>query len=240
MKNPKILASALACLIACGAVTVTSASALTPSKDLLYAISHNEVDGDNDNPEGTTATTVATEPTDAPTTDTTEITEAPATDTTEITDTTEATSTEPTETTAATVATEATEAPVTTVVTTTVPTSTTSVIVTEKTEENTDKKTEPSSDNKPSENSETNETDADAKVTEDAKTKTTTALPKANIKKEYATEKAKAQSAEIKRAGNEESEESTLTGDTITGVIGVGSAAALIAGVSVLTKRKKK
>ena len=235
MKNSKKIVALVVSLIACTAVSTQTAYAFNAPEKVISAIANNK-EGTLQTPETTTEakaeTTEATaEATKAETTEAT--TEATKAETTEATST-EVTSTEvtSTETKPATTVTE----PATTATTTK---STTTAVSSSEEKPSTGKSTE-KSEEKTTEKSEDATSGA---VKDDDKKPTTTTYKKVEVKKTFATEEAKSQTITIRKAAVKAAEkavEIAKTGDSVMGVVGAGAAAAIIAGVSVACKRRKK
>ena len=218
MKNSKKIVALVVSLIACTAVSTQTAYAFNAPEKVISAIANNK--------EGTLQTPETTTEAKAETTEATaEATKA---------ETTEATSTEvtSTETKPATTVTE----PATTATTTK---STTTAVSSSEEKPSTGKSTE-KSEEKTTEKSEDATSGA---VKDDDKKPTTTTYKKVEVKKTFATEEAKSQTITIRKAAVKAAEkavEIAKTGDSVMGVVGAGAAAAIIAGVSVACKRRKK
>ena len=215
MKNSKKIAALVACFLTCAAVSLPTASAFNAPKKVISAISHNGGVPITGEVYPTTETTTA----EATTAETTTA-EAP----------TEAS--ESTESTEATEATTATEAATTTKSTTTAVSSSEEKPSTGKSTEKSEEKT-----------TEKSEDATSGAVKDDDKKPTTTTYKKVEVKKTFATEEAKSQTITIRKAAVKAAEkavEIAKTGDSVMGVVGAGAAAAIIAGVSVACKRRKK
>ena len=238
MKNSKKIAALVACFLTCAAVSLPTASAFNAPKKVISAISHNggePITGEvNPTTEATTEEAPTSEATKAETTEaaTTEESTEPTTvtepaTTEESTEPTTVTEPATTETKPATTATEAATTKSTTAVSSSEEKPSTGKS-TEKSEEKTTEKSEDATS---------------GAVKDDDKKPTTTEYKKVEVKKTFATEEAKSQTITIRKAAVKAAEkavEIAKTGDSVMGVVGAGAAAAIIAGVSVACKRRKK
>lgn len=233
MKNSKKIAALVACFLTCAAVSLPTASAFNAPKKVISAISHNggePITGEvNPTTEATTeeAPTSEATSTEAPTTEATKAETTEAATTEESTEPTTVTEPATTETKPATTATEAATTKSTTAVSSSEEKPSTGKS-TEKSEEKTTEKSEDATS---------------GAVKDDDKKPTTTEYKKVEVKKTFATEEAKSQTITIRKAAVKAAEkavEIAKTGDSVMGVVGAGAAAAIIAGVSVACKRRKK
>ena len=210
MKNSKKIAALVASLLACTAVSTQTAYAFNAPEKVISAISHNAT-ASIETPTATTAAEATTA----------------ASSTTEVT----STETKPA-TTVTEPATTATEAVTTTKSTTTAVSSSEEKPSTGKSTEKSEEKT-----------TEKSEDATSGAVKDDDKKPTTTTYKKVEVEKTFATEEAKSQTITIRKAAVKAAEkavEIAKTGDSVMGVVGAGAAAAIIAGVSVACKRRKK
>ena len=233
MRNSKKIAALVACFLTCAAVSLPTASAFNAPKKVISAISHNggePITGEvNPTTEATTeeAPTSEATSTEAPTTEATKAETTEAATTEESTEPTTVTEPATTETKPATTATEAATTKSTTAVSSSEEKPSTGKS-TEKSEEKTTEKSEDATS---------------GAVKDDDKKPTTTEYKKVEVKKTFATEEAKSQTITIRKAAVKAAEkavEIAKTGDSVMGVVGAGAAAAIIAGVSVACKRRKK
>ncbi len=233
MKNSKKIAALVACFLTCAAVSLPTASAFNAPKKVISAISHNggePIIGEvNPTTEATTeeAPTSEATSTEAPTTEATKAETTEAATTEESTEPTTVTEPATTETKPATTATEAATTKSTTAVSSSEEKPSTGKS-TEKSEEKTTEKSEDATS---------------GAVKDDDKKPTTTEYKKVEVKKTFATEEAKSQTITIRKAAVKAAEkavEIAKTGDSVMGVVGAGAAAAIVAGVSVACKRRKK
>lgn len=233
MKNSKKIAALVACFLTCAAVSLPTASAFNAPKKVISAISHNggePITGEvNPTTEATTeeAPTSEATSTEAPTTEATKAETTEAATTEESTEPTTVTEPATTETKPATTATEAATTKSTTAVSSSEEKPSTGKS-TEKSEEKTTEKSEDATS---------------GAVKDDDKKPTTTEYKKVEVKKTFATEEAKSQTITIRKAAVKAAEkavEIAKTGDSVMGVVGAGAAAAIVAGVSVACKRRKK
>ena len=235
MKNSKKIAAMVASLIACAAVSTQTAYAFSVPEKVVSVISNNGATVDptikDSNEEGSSKESSDEEDSskeESSKEDSSKASEATtsATEPTEAsTESTEA-STEPT--TAATTATEATTTK-----------STTTAVSSSEEKPSTGKSTE-KSEEKTTEKSEDATSNTDKIGVEKP---TTTTYKKVEVEKTFATEEAKSQTITIRKAAVKAAEkavEIAKTGDSVMGVVGAGAAAAIIAGVSVACKRRKK
>ena len=223
MKNSKKIAALVACFLTCAAVSLPTASAFNAPKKVISAISHNG--GEPITGEVNPTTEATTE--EAPTSEATKAETTEAATTEESTEPTTVTEPATTETKPATTATEAATTKSTTAVSSSEEKPSTGKS-TEKSEEKTTEKSEDATS---------------GAVKDDDKKPTTTEYKKVEVKKTFATEEAKSQTITIRKAAVKAAEkavEIAKTGDSVMGVVGAGAAAAIIAGVSVACKRRKK
>ena len=234
MKNSKKIAALVASLLACTAVSTQTAYAFNAPEKVISVIANNR-EGDIETQKPTTEAATAGAPTtepptaEAPTEPATTATEATTVATTEATTVATSTETKPATTVTEPAATEA--ATTTKSITTAVSSSEEKPSTGKSTEKSEEKTTEKSEDA------------TSGAVKADDKKPTTTTYKKVEVEKTFATEEAKSQTITIRKAAVKAAEkavEIAKTGDSVMGVVGAGAAAAIIAGVSVACKRRKK